>query len=62
MGVGNKATQSKDRTQELYQSANTARDTVHNELEVLLKRELENINDLTNKNKITKDAVEKVAK
>ena len=62
MGVGNKATQSKDRTQELYQSSMTARETVQTELEVSLKRQLENIEDLTQKNKFTKDAVEKVAK
>jgi hypothetical protein len=40
----------------------TARETVQNELEVSLKRQLENIDDLTQKNKFTKDAVEKVAK
>ena len=62
VGVGNKATQSKDRTQELYQSAMTARETVQNELEVSLKRQVANIEDLSNKNKVTKDMVEKVTK
>jgi hypothetical protein len=35
---------------------------LQNELEVALNRQLGNIEDLSNKNKVTKDAVEKVAK
>ena len=44
------------------QAAMTARDTVLSELEVSLKRETSNIEDLSQKNKVTKDAVEKVTK
>ncbi len=40
----------------------TARETVQNELEVALKRQVANIEDLSNKNKVTKDMVEKVTK
>jgi laminin alpha 3/5 len=62
VGVGTKASQSRERTQQLYEAASKNRDVVNNELQPTMENSLVNVEDVGAKNKVTKQMVEASAK
>lgn len=61
-GVSDKATQSKDTTQSLYEASLVAAETVRTELEPELASAKNDVEQVSQKTKVTKQAVEAITK
>lgn len=57
-----KATQSRERTQQLYEAASNNRDDLNKNIQPAIEKALEDIEGVAMKNKVTKQIVEAVAK